>query len=90
MPRMVPSFFELASGCAFRDRCPYAMPVCAAEVPPMLAVLPAVADQLARHRLSASTGAMAPPGATTRAAPGTDVHAAACWLHALAEEGSSR
>ena len=87
---MVPSFFELASGCAFRDRCPYAMPVCAAEVPPMLAVLPAVADQLARHRLSASTGAMASPGPTTRAAPGTDVHAAACWLHALAEEGSSR
>ncbi len=35
---MVPSIFELASGCAFRDRCPYAMPTCAAKVPPMFDV----------------------------------------------------
>ncbi len=32
---MVPSIFELASGCPFRDRCPYAMPTCAREMPPM-------------------------------------------------------
>ncbi len=35
---VVPSLWELASGCAFRDRCAYAMPRCAREVPPMLAV----------------------------------------------------
>ena len=35
---VVPSLWELASGCAFRERCPHAMPRCAAEVPPMFAV----------------------------------------------------
>ncbi|MEO8526166.1 MAG: oligopeptide/dipeptide ABC transporter ATP-binding protein, partial [Caldimonas sp.] len=35
---VVPSLWELASGCAFRDRCPHAMARCALEVPPMLAV----------------------------------------------------
>ena len=35
---VVPSLWELASGCAFRDRCAYAMPRCALEVPPMLPV----------------------------------------------------
>jgi peptide/nickel transport system ATP-binding protein len=35
---VVPSIWELAGGCAFRDRCPHAMPRCAAEVPPMFAV----------------------------------------------------
>jgi peptide/nickel transport system ATP-binding protein len=87
---MVPSIFELASGCAFRDRCPYAMPVCAEQVPPMLAVVPAVADQLARHSLSAHAGAIARPGRATPATLGSDVHGAACWLHAPAEEGSPR
>ncbi|HZV92594.1 MAG TPA: ABC transporter ATP-binding protein, partial [Caldimonas sp.] len=35
---VVPSLWELASGCAFRERCTKAMPRCAADVPPMLAV----------------------------------------------------
>ena len=35
---VVPSLWELGSGCAFRERCPHAMPRCAAEVPPMLGV----------------------------------------------------
>ena len=33
---VVPSIWELGSGCAFRDRCPAAMTRCAHEVPPML------------------------------------------------------
>ena len=32
---VVPSLWELGQGCAFRERCPYAMPRCASEVPPM-------------------------------------------------------
>jgi peptide/nickel transport system ATP-binding protein len=35
---VVPSIFELASGCAFRDRCPQAMSVCAESVPPMFVI----------------------------------------------------
>ncbi|WP_213956169.1 ABC transporter ATP-binding protein [Variovorax sp. dw_954] len=35
---VVPSIWELGSGCAFRERCPYAMPRCAQEVPPMFAL----------------------------------------------------
>jgi peptide/nickel transport system ATP-binding protein len=35
---VVPSIWELGTGCAFRERCPRAMPRCAAEVPPMFAV----------------------------------------------------
>ncbi|MEJ8845061.1 ABC transporter ATP-binding protein [Variovorax rhizosphaerae] len=35
---MVPSIWELGSGCAFRERCPYAKPRCAQEVPPMFAM----------------------------------------------------
>ena len=35
---VVPSIWELGSGCAFRDRCPHAMTRCAVEVPPMFAV----------------------------------------------------
>jgi peptide/nickel transport system ATP-binding protein len=35
---VVPSLWELASGCAYRERCPKAMPRCADEVPPMFAV----------------------------------------------------
>jgi peptide/nickel transport system ATP-binding protein len=35
---VVPSIWELGSGCAFRERCPHAMPRCAAEVPPMFAL----------------------------------------------------
>jgi peptide/nickel transport system ATP-binding protein len=38
IPGVVPSLWELASGCAFRERCPRAMPRCAIDVPPMLAV----------------------------------------------------
>jgi peptide/nickel transport system ATP-binding protein len=30
----------LASGCAFRDRCPYVLPVCEANEPPLLEVTP--------------------------------------------------
>jgi peptide/nickel transport system ATP-binding protein len=37
---MVPSLWDLRSGCAFRDRCPHAMPVCAEQVPPMFEVAP--------------------------------------------------
>ena len=37
---VVPSIFELASGCAFRDRCPHAMTVCAESVPPMFTIEP--------------------------------------------------
>ena len=32
---MVPSIWELGTGCAFRVRCPQALPICAHEVPPM-------------------------------------------------------
>jgi peptide/nickel transport system ATP-binding protein len=32
---VVPSLWELGSGCAFRERCPHAMPRCAQEVPPL-------------------------------------------------------
>ncbi len=32
---VVPSIWELGSGCAFRERCPRALPRCASEVPPM-------------------------------------------------------
>ena len=32
---MVPSIWELGTGCAFRERCPQALPICAQEVPPM-------------------------------------------------------
>ena len=35
---VVPSIFELASGCAFRERCPHAMAICAERVPPMFAI----------------------------------------------------
>ena len=35
---VVPSIWELGSGCAFRERCPQAMPRCATEVPPMMEV----------------------------------------------------
>jgi peptide/nickel transport system ATP-binding protein len=35
---VVPSLWELASGCAFRERCPRAIPRCANEAPPMFAV----------------------------------------------------
>jgi peptide/nickel transport system ATP-binding protein len=32
---VVPSIWELGTGCAFRERCPHAMPRCAAQVPPL-------------------------------------------------------
>jgi peptide/nickel transport system ATP-binding protein len=35
---VVPSIWELGTGCAFRERCPQAMPRCAVEVPPMFAL----------------------------------------------------
>jgi len=35
IPGVVPSLWELGSGCAFRERCPQAHARCAAEVPPM-------------------------------------------------------
>ncbi len=34
---MVPSLWELGQGCAFRERCPHAMPRCAQQIPPMIA-----------------------------------------------------
>jgi peptide/nickel transport system ATP-binding protein len=39
---MVPSIWELGSGCAFRERCPHAMERCATEVPPMFELPSAV------------------------------------------------
>ncbi len=33
---VVPSIWELGSGCAFRERCPHAMARCASEVPPLI------------------------------------------------------
>lgn len=33
---MVPSIWALGTGCAFRERCPQALAVCAHEVPPMV------------------------------------------------------
>lgn len=33
---VMPSIWELGSGCAFRGRCPHAMARCASEVPPMI------------------------------------------------------
>ena len=41
---VVPSLWELASGCAFRERCPRAMPRCASEAPPMFAVVDSLGD----------------------------------------------
>jgi peptide/nickel transport system ATP-binding protein len=35
---VVPSIWELGQGCAFRERCPQAMPRCASDVPPMFEV----------------------------------------------------
>ena len=35
IPGVVPSLWELGSGCAFRERCPQAHARCAGEVPPM-------------------------------------------------------
>jgi len=36
----VPNLLDLPSGCAFRDRCPYALERCAREVPPLVTVRP--------------------------------------------------
>ena len=33
---VVPSIWELGQGCAFRERCPYAMPRCATDIPPLI------------------------------------------------------
>ena len=35
---MVPSLYELPSGCRFRNRCPHVMAVCATEPPPLVTV----------------------------------------------------
>ncbi len=35
IPGTVPSIFNIPSGCTFHNRCPYARPICAAEVPQM-------------------------------------------------------
>ncbi|MBE1591325.1 ABC transporter ATP-binding protein [Nonomuraea angiospora] len=38
IPGSPPSLIALPSGCAFHPRCPYAMPVCSAERPPLATV----------------------------------------------------
>ena len=35
---IVPSLYELPSGCRFRNRCPHAMDICAGDPPPMISV----------------------------------------------------
>jgi len=35
---MVPSLYELPSGCRFRNRCPHAMAVCATQPPPLIPI----------------------------------------------------
>ncbi len=45
---MVPSIWELGTGCAFRERCPQALARCAHEVPPMFALADSTAA--APHR----------------------------------------
>ncbi len=40
IPGNVPGLTELPGGCSFRDRCPHAMPVCAAQIPDFFAVGP--------------------------------------------------
>ena len=35
---IVPSLYEIPSGCRFRNRCPYTMDVCSGDPPPMIAV----------------------------------------------------
>jgi peptide/nickel transport system ATP-binding protein len=44
---VVPSLWELASGCAFRERCPHAMARCASELPPMFGVGAAASGHVA-------------------------------------------
>jgi peptide/nickel transport system ATP-binding protein len=36
IPGVVPSLWQSRTGCAFRERCPHALPRCATEPPPML------------------------------------------------------
>lgn len=49
IPGVVPSIWELGSGCAFRERCAYALPRCATEVPPMFALEADVQDAAMPH-----------------------------------------
>ncbi|MGD9300157.1 MAG: ABC transporter ATP-binding protein [Desulfobacterales bacterium] len=37
---IVPSLYEIPSGCRFRNRCPYTMEVCAGDPPPMVSLGP--------------------------------------------------
>jgi oligopeptide/dipeptide ABC transporter ATP-binding protein len=36
IPGITPPLAALPPGCVFNDRCPYAMPVCTTEMPPLL------------------------------------------------------
>ena len=61
---VVPSIWELGSGCAFRERCPRAMPRCAVEVPPMFALGPNEAGHGAACWLHVETEAATAADAT--------------------------
>jgi peptide/nickel transport system ATP-binding protein len=71
----VPNLLDLPSGCAFRDRCPHALPRCSSEVPPLELVRPGLEvacfnyrERRARARLAAVAKEAAGAGKNDRQA----------------------